>query len=113
MTIKEKDRLSSEKLKQIVVLNPEIQSIKTAELFPLALRLDTLNVKTVYLVDVGFGGDAGGYSLLTEMQKWFAQNYPQVNTILKRKPGTFGGDAPDLWGEIREKGSAMIMAIGH
>ena len=79
----------------------------------MAPRLDTLNGKTVYLVDVGFGGDAGGYSLLTEMQKWFAKHNPQVNTVLKRKPGSFGADAPDLWEEIKEKGNAMIMAIGH
>lgn len=107
------DRLSSEKLKLTTVLNPEIQGIKAVELLPLAPRLDTLNGKTVYLVDVGFGGDAGGYSLLTEIQKWFAKHYPQMNTVLKRKTGSFGADAPDVWQEIKAKGDAMIMAVGH
>jgi hypothetical protein len=94
------------------VLNPEIQD-KVADLSPLAARLDTLDGKTVYLVDVGFGGHAGGYSLLTEMQKWFAKNRPQVNTVLRRKAGAFGVDDPDLWAEIRAKGHAMIIGVGH
>ena len=112
MTLIEKTRLSSKEPELIAVLNPEIQD-KATELSPLAPRLDTLNGKTVYLVDIGFGGDAGGYSLLTEMQKWFNKHYPQVNTVLKRKTGSFGADAPDVWEEIKAKGSAMIMAIGH
>jgi hypothetical protein len=97
----------------ITVLNPEIQGIKAAEMSPLAPRLDTLDGKTIYLIDVGFGGDAGGFSLLNEMQKWFNKNHPRIKTVLKRKPGNFGGDAPDLWEEIKENGDAMIMAIGH
>lgn len=112
MTIKEETRLSSRDSDLIAVLNPEIQD-KAIELSPLAPRLDTLNGKTVYLVDIGFGGDAGGYSLLREMQKWFTKHYPQVNTVLKRKTGSFGADAPDVWEEVKAKGDAMIMAIGH
>ena len=106
------DGLSSKNLKLTTVLNPEIQD-KAIELSALAPRLDTLNDKTVYLIDVGFGGDTGGYSLLTEMQKWFSEHHPRVNTVLKRKVGPFGADAPDLWEEIKTKGNAMIMAVGH
>jgi hypothetical protein len=49
-----------------------------------AKRLDTLENKTLYLVDTGFGG---GYKFMLQLQKWFAEHIPSVTTIRKRKPG--------------------------
>ena len=50
----------------------------------MADRLDTLENKTVYLVDIGFGG---GYEFMLQLQKWFAGHMPSVTTVLRRKPG--------------------------
>ena len=47
----------------------------------LAKRLDTLENKTVYLVDIGFGG---GYAFMQEIQRWFARNIPSVTSVVKR-----------------------------
>jgi hypothetical protein len=74
-----------------------------------ARRLDTLKGKTVYLVDIGFGG---GYKFLRQLQKWFTENMPSVTTVLKRKPGNvFADDKPDLWEEIKEKGQAVVLGV--
>jgi hypothetical protein len=75
----------------------------------MAPRLDTLDGKTVYLVDVGFGG---GYEFLNEMQSWFSKNMPSVKTVLKRKMGNMFMDDRDLWAEIKEKGDAVVLGVG-
>jgi hypothetical protein len=80
------------------------------QLIPMAPRLDTLDGKTVYLVDTGFTG--GGF-LLNQIQLWFNRNMPKVTVVFKRKAGPYAEDDPALWKEIKEKGNAAIMAIGH
>lgn len=80
------------------------------QLIPMAPRLDSLDGKTIYLVDTGFTG--GGF-LLNQMQKWFNQNMPSVTVVFRRKAGPYFDDDPALWKEIKEKGHAAIMAIGH
>jgi hypothetical protein len=72
-------------------------------------RLDTLENKTVYLVDIGFGG---GYNFMLQLQKWFAENMPSVTTVVKRKPGNvFMDDRNDLWEEVKEKGQAVVLGV--
>jgi hypothetical protein len=74
-----------------------------------AKRLDTLENKTVYLVDIGFGG---GYNFMLQLQKWFTENMPSVTTVVKRKPGfVFMDDKNDLWEEVKEKGHAVVLGV--
>lgn len=75
----------------------------------MASRLDTLNGKTVYLVDTGFGGSG---KFLDEIQAWFAEHMPGVKTVRRRKPGNvFRDDTKDLWEEIKERGQAAILGV--
>jgi len=74
-----------------------------------ARRLDTLENKTVYLVDTGFGG---GYNFMLQLQKWFKEHMPSVTTIRKRKPGNvFMDDNNELWEEIKVKGHAVVLGV--
>ena len=76
----------------------------------LAERLDTLENKTLYLVDIGFGG---GYNFMVEIQRWFAEHMPSVKTIPRRKPGfVFADDDNALWDEIEKDGDAVVLGVG-
>jgi hypothetical protein len=79
-------------------------------LIPMAPRLSTLDGKTVYLVDTGFHGS---YALLEQVAGWFSRNQPSVTTVFRRKAGPYAEDDPKLWAEIKAKGNAVIMAVGH
>jgi hypothetical protein len=97
--------------KLITVLNPAITE-KLAERVPLVTpRLDTLEGKTIYLVDMNYEG-FGLTPVLKEMQAWFAENMPGVKTILKLKSGNYISDDPVLWKEIAEKGgNGVILGV--
>jgi len=76
----------------------------------MAPRLDSLDGKTVYLVDVRFDD---GDLLLQQMQAWFAEHMPTVKTVFVRKSGVYMEEDPELFQEIKGQGDAVIMAIGH
>ena len=82
-------------------------AIKTLAMAP---RLNTLDGKTIYIVDDGF---VGGDVLLKEMAAWFNRNMPSVNVVYRRKAGGFPDEDPRLWAEIKAKGDAVIMGVGH
>ncbi len=74
-----------------------------------AKRLDTLDKKTVYLVDTGFGGS---YQFMMQLQMWFKEHMPSVTTIRKRKPGNvFMDDNNELWEEVKQKGHAVVLGV--
>jgi hypothetical protein len=76
---------------------------------PMARRLGTLENKTVYLVDTGFGGSS---LFMKQLEKWFASHMPSVVTVRKRKSGhVFMDDTTDLWDEIKAKGHAAVLGV--
>jgi hypothetical protein len=95
---------------KIIVMNPAITNTM-ADRVPLTKRLDSLEGKTIYLVDINWGGPEAGYSVFEEMQIWFSKNMPSVKTVLKRKQGPYEADDPGLWKEIKEKGDAAMIGI--
>ncbi len=96
---------------RVTVLNPAVAS-KMAERLPLAPRLDTLEGKTIYMVDINWGGPEAALSVFEEMQAWFARNMPGVKTIIKMKRGGYEADDPGLWKEIQaNKGDGAILGV--
>jgi hypothetical protein len=110
-------RRSMSQSAKLSVLNPEVPRLQTvddasgaAARASLAKRLDSLDGKTVYLVDTGFGGS---FKFMRELENWFACNMPSVTTVRKRKPGgPFADDVDTLWEEIKERGDAAILGVG-
>ena len=94
---------------KITVLNPQGQPPPIARV-PMAPRLETLEGKTIYIVDVGF---TDTHQFFTEMQKLLSERYPATTWVVRTKSGTYFDDDPKLWSEIKEKGDGMIMGVGH
>ena len=99
----------SKSVEKITVLSP-MGKPPGIELKPMAPRLNTLDGKTVYLVNDGY---ISTDVLLAEMESWFKANMPKVNIVYRRKAGDFVSDDPKLWAEIKEKADAVVMGMGH
>jgi hypothetical protein len=92
--------------------NPDTQPrMSRDELIPLRMapRLDSLENKTIYLVDTGF---AGGKEFLEEVQKWFGENMPSVKTVVHIKSGNAFVDSPELWPQLKEKADGVVFGVG-
>jgi hypothetical protein len=94
---------------KIVAMNPMGYPPKI-DWLGMAPRLDTLDGKNVYLIDVRFD-DSDRF--LRQMQNWFSEHMPSVNTVLVSKSGVYMEDDPALFGEIEERGDAVIVGVGH
>ncbi len=90
-------------------MNPAGQPPQTP-LVPRAPRLDTLDGKTIYIVDAKYPLT---HQLFTEMQKVLAERFPKTNWVVKEKAGTYMDDDPKLWAEIKASGHGMIIGVGH
>jgi hypothetical protein len=95
---------------KISVLNPAATNTMVPRL-PLAPRLSTLEGKTIYMVDIGWGGPEAGYHVLQVISKRLTQSIPGVKTVVVRKKGSYMMDDPDLWKEIKAKGQAAILGL--
>ena len=95
---------------KITVLTP-LGTPPSITLKTMSPRLDTLEGKTVYVVDNVYPGSD---LLLTEMAAWFEREMPRTKAIYKRKNAMgFEGEDPALWAEIKEKADAVIIGLGH
>jgi hypothetical protein len=96
---------------KITVLSPRGKP-PVIQLKPMAPRLNTLDGKTVYLVNDGY---LGTDILLGEMMAWFKANMPKVNAVYKPMTGGgFTAEDPALWAEFKaKKADAVIMGMGH
>jgi len=95
--------------KKLTVLNPLGQPPAIARV-PMAPRIDSLEGKTIYIVDIGF---TDTHQLFTELQALLSERYPNTTWIVRTKIGTYFENDPDLWAEIKEKGHGMIIGVGH
>jgi hypothetical protein len=94
---------------KITVLSP-MGTPPPIQLKPRPPRLDTLEGKTIYIVDQGY---LGTDNLLKEMIVWFEREFPKTTFVFKRLDRTMGGQTPPLYAEIKEKADAMVMGLGH
>ena len=94
---------------KLTVLNPVGYPPKVSPK-ALAPRLDSLNGKTVFLVDCRFD-DSDVF--LTQVQGWFADHLPQVATRLVRLNSVYTRDDPETWEHIRANGDAALIGVGH
>ena len=94
---------------RISVLNPVGYPPKVTGK-PLAPRLDGLDGKTVYLVDCRFDDSD---IFLQQVQAWFGEHMPSVTTVYKPISSVYTEDDPATWQEIKDRGDAAIIGVGH
>jgi hypothetical protein len=104
-----RERLDAGRSERVVVLNPTGYPPRIAPL-RLAPRRGSLAGQRVYLVDCRFDD---GDILMQQMQNWFAEQMPEVETVLRRKSGVYTERDPELYAEIRARGGAAVVAVGH
>ncbi|OGN90043.1 MAG: hypothetical protein A2158_06340 [Chloroflexi bacterium RBG_13_46_14] len=95
--------------KIISVLNPR-GIAPPIHMVPMTSRLNTLEGKTIYIVDMNFPRT---HQFWEEMQKLLSGRYPGTTWELRVKTGTYFNNDPDLWAEIKEKGDGVIIGIGQ
>jgi hypothetical protein len=93
----------------ITVLNP-LGTPPPLELKAMAPRLNTMDGKTIYIVDDGYPGSD---NLLLELEKGFKEAYPKTNFHYVKKSTFMAQKDPALWAEMQEKADAMVIALGH
>jgi len=94
---------------KITVLNPMGFPPKVVTK-PMAPRLSTLEGKTVYLVDCRFD-DSDVF--LKQVQAWFGEHMPGVRTVFKPISSVYLKDDSTTWEEIKARGHAAIVGVGH
>ena len=94
---------------KVTVLNPMGYPPKVTHK-AMAPRLESLNGKTLYIVDCRFD-DSDVF--LRQMQAWFAEHMPNVQTRFKPISSVYTQDDPKTWEEVKANGDAAIIGAGH
>src|SRR5438876_2437623 len=94
---------------KITVLNPMGYPPKINKKAP-ARRPESLDGKTIYLVDCRFDDSI---EVLKQVQNWFGEHMPSVKTKIISLSATYQADDPKTWNEIKAKGDAAIVGVGH
>jgi len=92
---------------KITVLNP-LGTPPPIEVKQMAPRLDTLDGKTIYMINTGFPNSG---RLLEEIGNWFKAKYPNINIVAAR--GGMTNIPQNVMAEIGKKGDAVILGVGH
>jgi hypothetical protein len=93
---------------KVTVMNP-LGIQPPIRLIPMPERTG-IEGKTVYIVDTKY---ANTRPFINELHKILQERYPKTTWVLRDKIGMYMDDDPKLWEEIKAKGAAAIVAIGH
>lgn len=93
----------------ISVINPQGQ-LPALQQIPMAPRLDSLDGKTIYVVDVRWSYTR---QLAEGFIKVLSERYPKTKFEIRDKAGSYGEDDNSLWNEIKKNGDGVIMSVGH
>jgi hypothetical protein len=77
---------------------------------PMAPRLGSLDGKTIYLVDPRFD-DSGLF--LRQLQSWFAEQMPSVNTRIVEMSSVYTKDDPQTWELVKANADGAVIGVGH
>jgi hypothetical protein len=93
----------------VAVVSPRGQ-LPPIQIVPMAPRLDSLDGKTIYVVNIRWPYTR---PFAEELQRGLSERYPKTKFILRDKAGPYGEGDPMLWAEIKNQGHGMILSVGH
>ena len=92
---------------RVTVLNP-MGTPPPIQMRAMAPRLNTIEGKTIYLVNTGFPNSD---NFMAVLQEWFKDNHPKTNTVILR--ASMENLQPAQWEEIKDKADAVLFGLGH
>ena len=93
---------------RVTVYNP-MGTPPPIQMKAMAPRLNTLDGKTIYLVNTGFPNSDNYMAVL---QEWFKDNHSKTNTVIIRSQG-MGNLTQASRDEIQAKADAVLFGLGH
>ncbi|MBN2469020.1 MAG: hypothetical protein JXD19_12840 [Deltaproteobacteria bacterium] len=93
----------------VSVLNPRGQ-YPPINFIPMAPRLNSLDDKTVYIVDIRWPYTA---QFTEQLKEVLSERYSHTKFVRREKAGPYGEADTELWDEIKAQGQGAILAIGH
>ena len=93
---------------QITVYNP-MGTPPPIKIKAMAPRLDTIDGKTIYLVNTGFPNSG---PFMQAMRDWFNEHHPKTNIVVAAS-GSMTSINEKLKAEIKEKADAVFFGLGH
>ena len=93
---------------RITVYNP-MGTPPPIQMKAMAPRLDTLDGKTIFLVNTGFPNSG---EFMEVVRDWFATNMPKTKVEIKRAQG-MGQLSQALWEDIEKNANAVLFGLGH
>ncbi|MGD0659462.1 MAG: hypothetical protein ABSD38_15475 [Syntrophorhabdales bacterium] len=94
---------------KVTVVSPRGQ-LPPRQFVPMAPRLDSLDGKVIYIVDIRWSYTG---QFTEELAKVLSERYPGTTFVRRDKAGPYGESDPQLWEEIKKKGDGTILATGH
>ena len=93
--------------RKLTVLNPEGYP-PNVDASGMAPALETLQGRTLFLVDVGFENSD---NFMAQLHGWFDEHEPGIRTQVVRMKDQHNPD-PELYGRIAAEGDAAIIGVG-
>lgn len=94
---------------KITVMNPR-GIMPAIQRIPMAARPNTLDGKTIYIVDTKFPNTK---PFVNSLRDNLVAKYPATNWVGVDKIGGYMQDDPDLWAEIKAKADGAVVLLGH
>jgi len=93
---------------KITVYNP-MGTPPPIQMKAMAPRLDTLDGKTIYLINTGFPNSG---PFMQVVRDWFTANYPKTKVEIRNSQG-MGNISQAVRDEIQKNANAVLFGLGH
>ncbi len=95
------------------ILNPLAQQKREWPIVPLVERPESLEGKTVYIINQKWGGAKAHEPLLLGIKQWLEEHIPGIKVDYKVKLGSYGMNDTALWDEVGAKADAAMIGVPH